>query len=116
VDGDATPAVVPLLDGEPEAVGLAADELDEPGWLPDDAHPASAAGQMSAAAATASRPDRESPDRESPGPESPGPESPFLEYPALVSLARGNTAVPFVSRRLMRRSASMTAMQAHRLT
>jgi len=44
------------------------------GWLLDDAHPPTAAPQISAATAKASRPD----------PESPGLESPFLEYPALA--------------------------------
>ncbi len=104
VDGDAPAGVVPLLDGDPEAVGLPADvELDEPDWLPDDAHPATAAAQVSAAAATASRPD----------PESPGLESPYLEYPALESLAPGSTAGPFVSRGAsLRRSAILTSSAA----
>ena len=90
MDGDATAGVLPPLDADPEApgaVGLAADvELPEPDGLADDAHPARAAAPMSAAAATASRPD----------PENPGLESPFPEYPALESLARGDTAVPFM--------------------
>jgi hypothetical protein len=47
--------VLPLLDA---ALGLvAAVEPDAPGWLlPDDAHPATAAAQTSAAAARAGRP------------------------------------------------------------
>jgi hypothetical protein len=53
--------VLPLLDAVPAAVGLAGlagvVEPDAPGWLlPDDAHPATAAVQIRAAAVRASRP------------------------------------------------------------
>jgi len=50
--------VLLLLDAGPAEVGLAAAlELEAPGWLllPDDAHPATAAAQISAAAVRASR-------------------------------------------------------------
>ena len=55
----ATTAGVLLLDAVAGAAGLdAAVEPDAPGWLllPDDAHPATAAAQVSAAIVRASRP------------------------------------------------------------
>jgi len=50
---------VPLLEAAVEAVGLGAADVEpgDDGWRPDEAHPAAAAAQMSAAAARASRPD-----------------------------------------------------------
>jgi hypothetical protein len=57
-EGTATAGVLLLPGVVPWAVGLAAAlEPDAPGWLlPDDAHPATAAAQVSAAIVTASRP------------------------------------------------------------
>jgi hypothetical protein len=57
-EGPATPGVLLALGVVPWPVGLAAVEPDAPGWLllPDDAHPATAAAQVSAAIVTASRP------------------------------------------------------------
>ena len=90
------------------AVGLAAADVEpgDDGWLPEEAHPAAAATQMSAAAAKASRPGLETPALERPDSEKPTLESPFPEYPgrgdpaaedpALGTPAPGNTAVPFM--------------------
>jgi hypothetical protein len=56
-EGAATAGVLLALGVVPWPVGLAAVEPDAPGWLlPDDAHPATAAAQVSAAIVTASRP------------------------------------------------------------
>jgi hypothetical protein len=57
-EGAATAGVLLALGVVPWPVGLAAVEPDAPGWLllPDDAHPATAAAQVSAAIVRASRP------------------------------------------------------------
>ncbi len=96
MDDDATAGELPLLETVAEAAGLAAaEEPDALGWLPEEAHPATAAAQISAPAPKSNRPDPESPDRESLI-----LDSPFLEYPvlgllALANLVPANTAVPF---------------------
>jgi 3-oxoacyl-(acyl-carrier-protein) synthase len=57
-EGAATAGVLLALGVVPGPAGLAAVEPDAPGWLllPDDAHPATATAQVSAAIVTASRP------------------------------------------------------------
>jgi hypothetical protein len=87
-----------LLDPAPEAgaAELADVEPGEFGWLADDAHPAAATAQMSAAATKASQPDPESPNLDSPFMEYPGRGTRALGIPAQGNRAPGNTAVPFM--------------------